>query len=122
MKSTMRLMFLASLTLAAAACAGNPVVVASASSCSTLVPSEWEKGIEGVPVPAAAGPKPGTIQEQLVQALDQLKVWVSFGVDESSRREMANARTRDVIGLQRRCEARDAAAIKKARPRFLGLL
>jgi hypothetical protein len=113
-------MFLVSLTLAAQGCAGNPVIVASSASCPSLVPSEWESGVEGAPVPAAAGPKPATFEGQLAQAIFELKAWVGFGVDESSRREQANGRYRDAMGIIRRCTERDAAAVKKARPKFLG--
>lgn len=121
MRSTMRLMCLALLTLAVPACVGRPVVVASASHCTSLIPAEWGKGIEGAPVPAPAAPKPAGVAEQLAQAIEELKKWVGFGVDESNRREQANGRTRDAIGIARRCEERDAAAVRRARPKVFGL-
>jgi hypothetical protein len=47
--------------------------------------------------------------------------WISFADAQTGRLDQANGRTRDAIELVSRCEARDAAAVKSARPRFLGL-
>jgi hypothetical protein len=45
-----------------------------------------------------------------------------FGDAQTARLDQANSRTKDAIEIQRRCEARDAAAVKKAtRRRFLGI-
>jgi hypothetical protein len=114
-------MCLVSLTLAAPACVGRPVVVAKSSDCASLVPGEWEKGVEGAPIPAASPPKPATLADQLAQAIDQLKSWVGFGVDESNRRVQANGRTKDAIDIIRRCEERDRQAVQAARPKVLGI-
>lgn len=54
--------------------------------------------------------------------LAQLKAWISFSVAEAANVEVANGRTRDAMGIVERCEARDAAAVKKvARGKVLGL-
>jgi hypothetical protein len=53
--------------------------------------------------------------------LDKLKAWIGFGLAEAGNVEIANSRTRDSIGIVKRCEARDAAAVKKSRPKVLGL-
>jgi len=48
--------------------------------------------------------------------------WIVFGDAQTARLDQANSRTKDAIEIQRRCEARDAAAVKKAtRRRFLGI-
>lgn len=106
--------------LAATACA-RPVVLASPSSCASLIPAEWEKGVDGAPEPSPAEPAPATPEGRYTQAIAELKKWVGFGVDESNRREQANGRTRDAIGIVRRCEQRDADAVRKSRPKLLGL-
>ena len=98
-----------------------PPIVAAAGACSELLPSEWEQGVEGAEVPPEAPPQPAGTEARLAWTLEQLKVWTGFGVEESARREMANGRTRDSIGIVRRCEARDRRAVQRSRPKFLGI-
>jgi hypothetical protein len=75
------------------------------------VPADWAKGVEHAPAPA-----------QEADALAQMKAWIGFATAEAAHVEMANARTRDALGIIERCEARDAQAVKLvARRRFLGL-
>ncbi len=121
MKSIGKLTLLASLALAAAGCVTAPPIVSAAGACSELLPASWELGVEGAAVPAEASPKPVEPQAVVAWTLDQLKAWTSFGVEESARREIANGRTTDTIGIIRRCEARDRKAVDRARPKFLGL-
>jgi hypothetical protein len=121
MTSTSRLMLLASLTLAAAGCAGSPVIVASPSACSKVLPAEWEKGVGHAESPPPAPPKPQGLQAQIDWTLEQLKIWTGFAVDEANRVDQADGRTRDTIGIVRRCEERDAEAVSKSRPKVLGL-
>ena len=93
------------LTLACGACVGAPrIVQASAAGCSELIPGSWREGIEGAPLPQG----------------DTVGDWVSFADAQTGRLDQANGRTRDAIELVSRCEARDAAAVKSARPKFLG--
>lgn len=47
--------------------------------------------------------------------------WVAFADAQTGQLDKANGRTADVIGIVERCEQRDAAAVKRARPRFLGI-
>ncbi len=123
MRSTMRLIPLASTLLAVTACASSPVIVADPSACADLVPADWAKGVPGAAPPASLPPVPAaaTAAEQLAQAMIGLKSWTAFGVDQSNRLDQANGRTADAIGIIARCEARDAAAVRKARPKFLGM-
>jgi hypothetical protein len=121
MKSANRLMLVASLMLAVAACVGSPVIVATPSACSTLLPDEWKKGVEHAPTPDAAPAKPSDQTGLIAWTLNELKKWTGFGVDEASRVDQANGRTKDAIGIVERCESRDAAAQKKATHRFLGI-
>lgn len=98
-----------------------PPIVSAAGACSELLPAEWEKGVDGAPVPADAPPQPREAPGVLAWTLDQLKVWTGFGIEESARREIANGRTRDSIGIVRRCEERERLAVDRARPKFLGI-
>jgi len=89
-----------------AGCAGTPIVTATPSSCAALLPEEWAKGVEGAPLPDG-----NTVAD-----------WVSFADATVGKLDQANDRTKSAIGIVSRCEARDAAAIKKAtRRKFLGL-
>lgn len=110
-----------SLMLAVAGCAHSPVIVASPSACADLLPKEWEAGVAHTDIPDAAPPKPADQPGIIAWTLDQLKVWTGFGVSEANKVDQANGRTADAIGIVRRCEARDAAAVKHAKPKFLGL-
>lgn len=76
-------------------------------------------GQADIPPPVTA--KAVTVAEQLAQAIDELKAWVGFGVEQSARVDQADGRYRDAVGIVRRCEARDASAVKAARPKFLGV-
>ena len=93
--------------LACAACAGGPpIVAASAAGCSSLLPPEWEQGVAGAPLPEG----------------NSVGDWVAFGDAQTGKLDQANGRTTDAIGIVKRCEARDAAALKKARRGWLGRL
>lgn len=80
-------------------------MTASAAGCSSLIPGSWREGVAPVPLPAG----------------DSVGEWLSFGEAQTGKLEVANGRTKDTIALVERCEARDAAAAKKARPKFLGI-
>lgn len=47
--------------------------------------------------------------------------WVAFGDAQTAQLDKANGRTVDAISIVDRCEKRDATAVRKARPKFLGL-
>lgn len=85
----------AGLTLAA--CAG-PTVLSTPNSCTTLIPVEWKQGVAGAELPSG----------------DTVGDWVAFADAQTGKLDQANGRTRDAIGIIERCEARDAAAVKKA--------
>ena len=97
---------LAVAALSLSACAGTPVVTATPSSCSSLLPESWKAGVAGAPLPDG-----NTVAD-----------WVVFGEQQTGKLEVANGRTRDAITVVERCEARDAAAIKKATRGWLGRL
>jgi hypothetical protein len=43
-----------------------------------------------------------------------------FGDAQTAKLDQANSRTKDTIEIQRRCEARDASAVRKATRGFFG--
>ena len=101
----MRKILAAILTLSLAACMGPPVVTASSTACSSLIPPEWALGVAGAPLPDG-----NTVAD-----------WEVFADAQTGKLDQANGRTRDTVGIISRCEARDAAAMRKAAHRFLGI-
>lgn len=96
---------LAMLAFGLSACVA-PTVLTQGAGCSSLIPDSWRAGIAGAPLPEG-----NTVGD-----------WIVFGDAQTARLDQANSRTKDAIEIQRRCEARDAAAVKKAtRSRFLGI-
>lgn len=96
-------------------------IVADAGACSDLLPSDWDNGVEGAEVPPEAPPEPADIKAKLDWTLDQLKNWTGFGIEESTRREMANGRYRDAKGIVQRCEKRNEKAVNRSKPKILGI-
>jgi hypothetical protein len=101
-----KLAILAASALSLSACAGTPIVTATPSSCAALLPPEWKQGVDGAPLPAG----------------DTVADWEVFADAQTGKLDVANGRTKDAIGIVERCEARDAAAIKKASRGFFGRL
>lgn len=92
-------------TLALPACVGAPPIVAASSACSTLLPSEWREGVPGADLPAG----------------DTVGDWIAFGDAQTAQLDKANDRYRASVGIVERCEERDREAVRRARPRFLGI-
>lgn len=84
----------------------TPIVTAQPSSCSSLLPPDWKQGVAGAPMPEG----------------DTVADWISFGDAQTGKLDMANARTKDAIGIVERCEERDRQAIRKATRSFFGRL
>lgn len=80
--------------------------MASPSACSTLLPDSWREPVPGAPLPQG----------------DTVGDWIAFADAQTGQLDKANGRTADSIAIVERCEARDRAAVKRARPKFLGLL
>jgi hypothetical protein len=96
-------MILAAAVLSLSACAA-PIVTATPNSCAALLPQEWKQGVAGAPLPEGQ-----TVAD-----------WVAFGDAQTGKLDQANGRTKDAIGIVERCEARDAAAVKRATRGFFG--
>ena len=91
--------------LACVACAGAPVINATPSACSSLLPDSWRSPIESVPLPD------GSVVGDWIAAFD----------GQTGQLDKANSRTTDAIGIVERCEARDRSAVKASRAKFLRL-
>src|SRR5882757_4337838 len=90
-----------------------PIVIqASASPCSALLPTNWVAGVPPVDLPASA---------KLADGHDDARPWQAGFVGQTGQLEIANGRYADAVGIVSRCEVRDAAAVRKARPKFLGI-
>jgi hypothetical protein len=84
-------------------CAGGPLINATPGACSRLRPDNWRNPIAGAPLPTG-----NTVGE-----------WIAFGDAQTGQLDKANGRTADTIAIIERCEARDAEALRAARPRRL---
>ena len=103
-KVPMRDLILLCVMPALAGCAaGPPIVTLSGAGCAVLLPNEWRAGV--IPAPLPDGVTVGD--------------WVAFADAQTGKLDEANGRTRDAIGIVERCEARDSAAVKKARRGWL---
>lgn len=103
-------------------------IVAAPSACADLLPADWKNGVEHTSPPEPAAPKPQGDQATVPfwramtdWTLVELKKWTGFGVSEAAKLDQANGRTADAIGIVERCEARDAKAVKRSRPKVLGI-
>lgn len=76
------------------------------------MPSEWLKGVAPADLPESA---------KLADGHDDARPWQAGFVEQTGQLEKANGRYGDAVGIVQRCEARDAAAVKRARPKFLGV-
>lgn len=58
---------------------------------------------------------------KLADGHDDARPWQSGFVEQTGQLEVANRRYVDAVGIIGRCEARDAEAVRKARPKFAGI-
>ena len=100
-----RLSTLFCATLLCAGCVGAPPIVTTPNACSTLIPDSWRSPVAGADLPEG-----NTVAD-----------WVAFGDAQTGQPDKANGRTTDALAIIGRCEARDLAAVKKARSRVLGI-
>lgn len=75
------------------------------SACSSLLPSEWRAGVPGADLPQGS------------TAGD----WIAFADAQTAQLDKANDRYSAAVGIIERCEERDRQAVKKARPKVLGV-
>lgn len=104
-KEPMRLLLLLPAMLACAACVSAGPILATPGACSTLIPDSWRLGVEGADLPAG----------------ETVGDWIAFADAQTGRLDVANGRTADSLAIIERCEERDQLAVKRSRPKFLGL-
>ena len=109
------------MLLLVTACVSSPPIIADKAPCSSLVPQEWQKGVEGAPGPAIVSLPPVGAAGAIEAYAEVGREWMKFAVAQTGQLAKANGRTSDAIGIIERCEKRDRAAIDRARPRFLGI-
>lgn len=86
-------------------CISSPPIISTAGDCTELLPSEWLEGVESAPYP----------DEQTVGAA------LKFGDAQTGQLDKANDHYSAAIGICHRFNQRNAAAVKRSRPKFLGL-
>lgn len=101
----MRLCLVLSMLLLASGCVGAPSIVSAPNACSTLLPPEWRAGVPGAELPQGS-----TVGE-----------WIAFADAQTGKLDKANDRYVAATGIIERCEARDREAVKRVRPKFLGI-
>lgn len=101
----MRLLLPLSAMLALPACVGGAVLSATPSACSSLLPSEWLAGVEAPPIPDG-----NTVGD-----------WVAYSDAALGQLDKANDRYKASVGIVSRCEERDRLAVKRSRPKVLGI-
>ncbi len=96
----------------------HTVIQSSASPCSDLLPSSWldQKTGQGTVAPAAL---PDSVK--LPDGHDDARPWQKGFIEQTGQLETSNDRYGAAVGIVGRCEKRDAAAVKKARPKVLGI-
>lgn len=100
-----RLLIAAPLLLACAACAGGVPVTSTPSACSSLLPTEWLEGVEAPP------------QGDFTTVGD----WITYADQAVGQLDKANDRYTAGVGIVSRCEERDRLAVKRSRPKVLGI-
>lgn len=97
-----RVCLLLLMPLAATLSACAPPIASIPAACASLLPDTWR-----TPVPGAPLPEGSTVAD-----------WISFGDQQTGQLDKANDRTLAAIGIVERCEARDRAAVQKAKRRL----
>lgn len=94
------------IALAVSGCVTSGPIIAEAGNCSGYIPGAWRE-----PVPGADLPESNSVGD-----------WISFADREAAQLDKANGRMADTLHIVGECERRATAAVKRSRPRFLGIL
>ena len=92
-------------TLALAGCVSSPPIISTPSACSSLLPPECLAGVPSAPLPDG----------------ETVGDCIAFSDLQTGQLDKANDRYKAGVGIVARCEKRDAEAVKRARPKFLGI-
>lgn len=93
------------LPLLLTGCVSSPPIISAPSDCSTLLPSEWLDGVPSAPLPDG----------------ETVGDWIAFADAQTGQLDKSNDRYRAAVGVVGRCEARDRQAVKRSRPKVLGI-
>lgn len=108
----LRTISMASLFALTAACQSR-VVIPPAPSCADLIPEEWSEGVAGANFPPDRGPLPVELDKRVLRLGQDLTDSRVYGNEQGAALSKANGRTKDSIGIVKRCEARDQAVAAK---------
>ena len=100
-----RLLLLGSMMLGLQACVGGGLILAAPSACSALIPDNWHQPVAGADIP----------EDHTIGG------WIAFADAQTGRLDVANGREADTLAIIARCEERDKAAVRKSRPKILGI-
>lgn len=106
MRYGLRKMLLLCMLLPLMGCASAPPINAIQTACSAILPEAWRQPVPGAPLPRAE-----TLQDYAV-----------FADAQTAQLDKAVDRALSTIAIVERCEARDAAAAKRARKRWWQVL
>nr|WP_314437626.1 hypothetical protein [uncultured Brevundimonas sp.] len=98
MRYDVRPILLCVTALLASGCASSIQVLAPRDGCSTLIASRWAEPVQSA-----------VLEDSGDAALD----WQLFGVAQTGQLNIANRDKADALETIRRCEARDAAAVRQ---------
>lgn len=97
---------LTAIALAVSGCVSAGPILAEAGNCSSFIPEAWREPVQGAELPEG-----NTVGD-----------WIAFADREAAQLDKANGRLGDTLHIIGECEKRAAAAVKRSRPRFLGVL
>lgn len=86
------------------------------AECAQLIPRKWAEGVAGAPLPTFA--QIDQIDDPVLKAQLETREWQTAFVTQSSRLEISNQRTADIIFLFGNCERLANEAREKVQKRW----
>jgi len=119
-----RLTILPLLSACLAGCITSPPVITDKAPCSGLIPSQLKDAVPGASLPQLPEkPDADRNTEAYTAWVEQITDrWRVFGIAQTAAKRQEFEEKQAIIEGQERCEKRDAEAIKRAEPKFLGLI
>jgi hypothetical protein len=96
---------LIAMSLAVSGCVSAGPILAETGSCSDYIPVAWRLPVPGADLPAG----------------DTVGDWIVFGDQQTAQLDKSNGRLADTLHIVGECERRSKEAVRRSRPRFLGL-
>lgn len=119
----MKQYLIAAAALALSGCITTGPINVDKAPCSTLIPSSLRDDVEGADIGAVpAKPDAERNTEPYTKWLEDLgNMWRGFGVAQTGQLKKVNEEKKAVIEGQQLCEKRDAEAVRRAKPKILGV-